>query len=244
MQNDYVTGLFNGAFTISQIPNYLFYALTIILLPVISHATANESKEKTTAAISKALRIMTILLVPVVAMIIGYAKPLMIFFFGLQYAAGSSALQFMAFGVGLLTLFYVMSFAFQGAGLVRVPLKIAFFGMLLNVTLSTLLIKNYGIIGAGIATSITAFFVTIALFYYLKKEFDVSLKNFSLIKIIFSGIIIFMLSFFLPGRNLFFILSSGLLFFLYIGLLYFSKELSSDDLKLFLGMIPGKRKNT
>jgi len=245
LRDDYATGLFNGAFTISQIPNYLFYALTIVLLPVISHSTANEHKQKTTDAINLAFRMMTILLVPIIALIIGYAKPLMVFFFGAPYAAGAGALQFMAFGVGLLTLFYVMSFAFQGAGKVIIPLKIAFFAMFLNGGLNLLLVnQNLGIVGAGIATSITAIFVTLALFYYLKKEFSASLKISSLLKIFFAGLFIFLLSFFLPGQGLLFIFSGGFLFLLYLGLLYFLKEIDSQDLSLILSMLPGKRKKT
>jgi len=44
LQDDNGSGLFNGAFTIAQIPNYLFYALTIILLPVVAHSAANDHK--------------------------------------------------------------------------------------------------------------------------------------------------------------------------------------------------------
>ncbi len=242
LRDDYATGLFNGAFTISQIPNYLFYALTIVLLPVISHSTANEHKEKTTAAISIALRMMTILLIPTIALIISYAQPLMIFFFGAQYAGGANALQFMAFGVGLLTLFYVMSFAFQGAGLVKLPLKIAFFGMLLNTTLNVILVKAYGLIGAGIATSITASFVTMALFYFLKKTFSVQLKISSALKIIFSAVMIYFLSFLLPSTKILFIFSGAFLFLVYFSILYLLKELTQEDFAIFKNMIPGFKK--
>jgi O-antigen/teichoic acid export membrane protein len=166
----------------------------------------------------------------------------MIFFYGSQYAPGATVLQFMAFGIGLLTLFYVMSFAFQGAGLVRVPLRIAFFGMLMNAVLNFMLIKNLGMIGSGIATSITAIFVTILLFFALKKEFDVSLKLSTLSKMFFASILIYGLSFILPGQHLLFILSGGILFLFYLGILYLLKELGPDDIAMIKGMIPGLRK--
>ncbi len=239
LQDDYATGLFNGAFTISQIPNYIFYALTIVLLPVISHSTANEHQQKTTNAINMALRMMTMLLLPTIALIISYAQPLIVFFFGSQYAEGASALQLLAFGVGLLTLFYVMSFAFQGAGLVKLPLKIAFFGMLTNVILNIIFVKNYGLIGAGIATSITAIFVTIALFYFLKTTFSAQLKTSSGLKITGSAIIIYILSLFLPSTKILFIFSGAFLFLVYFGILYLLKELTKDDFVIFKHMIPG-----
>ena len=243
LQNDHLTGLFNGAFTIAQIPNYLFYALTIILLPIVSHSAANESRKKTAATVTKALRMMTLILLPTVALIISYAKPLMIFFFGGKFAEGASALQFMAFGIGILTLFYVMSFAFQGAGLVKIPLKIAAIGMILNVTLNVILVKTHGLVGSGMATSITAIIVTFVLLYNLKKEFDAYLKLTTYLKIITASIIIFAFSFFLPGQKMLFIVSGGFLYLLYFTILYFMKEVTKEDFILLKNMLPGKRKN-
>jgi len=242
LQDDYTTGLFNGAFTIAQIPNYLFYALTIVLLPVVAHSAANEHAHKTTEKITTALRIMTLLLLPIIALIIGYAQPLMVFFFGSQYTAGAPALQFMAFGVGLLTLFYVMSFAFQGAGKVTIPLKVAFVGMLIHGALNLLLIKQLGMIGSGIATCVTAIFITFALFTILKKEFNATLKISTLAKMIIASVIIYALSFILPGQHLLFIVSGAILFALYLALLYAMKELTKDDLDLLKSMLPGLRK--
>lgn len=242
LQNDYLTGIFNGALTIARIPNYLFYALTIILLPVISHSTANEDRQKTTAAVSTSLRIMVMLLVPVIALIIAYAEPLMTFFFGSQYSSGAPALQILAFGVGLLTLFYVMSFAFQGAGLTQIPLRIAFFGMILNAVLNLILIPIYQLLGSAIATSITAIFVIAVFSYHLKHDFGATLKTSSVFKMLFAGLVIFGLSFFLPGRHLLFIPFGALLFAVYLGILFFFKELSREDIALAKSLLPGKQK--
>jgi PST family polysaccharide transporter len=242
LQDNYLTGLFNGALTIAQIPSYLFYALTIVLLPIISHAVAEKNHRKATEAVNMALRMMTILLVPVIALSIGFAGPLLAFFFGAPFAAGAGALRFLAFGIGLLTLFYVMSFAFQGAGLVKTPLKVAFWGMLLNGLLNIAMIKPLGLIGSGLATCITAFFVLAALFYYLRRDFSAGLKLLTAGKIFFSGLIIFAISLFLPGNHLLFIPFGGFLFLLYFGFLYLLKEFGPADLQLLKDMIPGRKK--
>lgn len=245
LQNDYLTGLFNGAFTIAQIPSYLFYALTIVLLPAVSHSVAQNDKQKTSDTITASLRIMTLFLIPIVVLIIAYAEPLMIFFFGAPYAAGASALQILAFGLGILTLFYVMSFAFQGAGLVRIPLKIAFFGMLINAILNVFLIKPLGLTGSGLATSVTAIFVIGALFYYLRKKFNAGIRLLSVVKMLLAGLVIFGLSFFLPGQKLLFIPWGAFLFLVYIGILFLFKELKRDDVQLLKSMLPklGQKKD-
>jgi O-antigen/teichoic acid export membrane protein len=135
-----------------------------------------------------------------------------------------------------------MSFAFQGAGLVKTPLKIAFWGMLLNGILNIALIAPLGLVGSGIATCITAFFVLIALFYYLRKDFSAGLKISTAAKIFFSGLVIFAVSLFLPGNHLLFIPFGGLLFLIYFGILYLLKEFGPADLQLLKEMIPGRKK--
>jgi len=242
LQDDYLTGIFNGAFTISQIPNYLFYALTIVLLPVVSHSMADKNNQKTIDAISTSLRMMTLLLIPVVALIMAYAEPLMVFFFGSQFSGGAAVLQVLAFGLGLLTLFYVMSSAFQGAGLVQIPLRIAIFGTVLNAALNLILVSQYKLIGSAIATCVTAIFVIGVFFYHLKNEFKITLKISSLFKMILAGLIIFGLSFFLPGGHLLFIPFGALLFCIYLGILYLFKEINESDRSMIKSMIPGLRK--
>jgi stage V sporulation protein B len=242
LRDDYLTGIFNGALTISRIPNYLFYALTIVLLPVISHSAASEDRQKTNAAVAKSLRIMTMLLVPAVALIIAYAAPLMAFFFGAEYAFGGPILQILAVGVGLLTLFYVMSFAFQGAGLTHIPLRIALFGMVLNAALNLILVPIYGPQGSAIATFITALFVIAVFSYHLKNDFNATLPILSILKMLFAGSAIFTLALFLPSRNLLFIPSGALLFTVYLAILYFTRELASSDIALAKSLIPGIKK--
>ena len=70
LQSDYLTGIYNAAITVGRIPYYLFYTLTIILLPAISKTTAERNTEETKNLVNKSLRLMTLLLFPFVTLMI------------------------------------------------------------------------------------------------------------------------------------------------------------------------------
>ena len=153
LQNDFLTGIYNGALTIGRIPYYLFYALTIVLLPTISKTTFQNDIKETKKVISQSLRFMIMLLLPITILMFVYAEPIINIFYGAGYEQAVPPMQVLVFGVGFLTVFYVMSFVFNGAGLVRIPMYIALVGMIAKIMLNYVLIQTHGIMRSEEHTS-------------------------------------------------------------------------------------------
>lgn len=232
--NDYLTGIYNGALTVGRIPYYLFYALTIVLLPTISKTTSQNNHTETKKTIDKSLRLMMILLPIGIILMNIFASQILSIFYGDKYIPGTNAMQILVFGVGFLTVFYVLSFAFSGSGKVKIPMWIAFGGMVTNIILSYVFINKYGITGAATATSIASFLVMLASLHLAKKEFKSSVKTKSIIKIILTVIATYFLSAFLPTScRYLFIVWSIVLFAFYFTTLYITEELTEEDLELF-----------
>ena len=232
-QNDYLTGLYNGALTIGRIPYYLFYALTIILLPSISKTTSAQDHKETQNTIEKSLRLMLLLLPIGVLLMHIFATPIISIFYGEDYVGGSAAMEVLVFGVGFLTVFYVLSFVFSGAGKVRLPMWIALGGMISNILLSYILINQYSILGAAIATTATSFLVMIASLYFIKKEFKSILKIKSILKVLLAFSVTYSIAIFFPESRYLFILWSAFISLIYFTILYITKELNQDDFLLF-----------
>jgi stage V sporulation protein B len=231
--DDYLTGIYNGALTVGRIPYYLFYALTIVLLPTISKTTSQNNHKETTQTIYKALRLMLLLLPIGVIIMSTFASPILSIFYGSDYISGALSMQILVFGVSFLTVFYVLSFAFSGAGKVKLPMWIALGGMTSNIILSYILIHKYNIAGAAIATSITSFLVMLASLYLIKKEFNSFIKFSSIIKVLIATITTYFLSTLFPASEYLFILWSLILSIAYFIILYITKELGKEDLLLF-----------
>ena len=140
LQNDFLTGLYNASLTIGRLPFYAFYFLTIILLPKISEATFQKEGTKTKKIVNSAMRFLFMLIIPATTLLTVFASSALMFFYGSAYAEATLVLQVLAIGLGFLTIFYILAFVLNGAGKNKIPMWIAFMGMLLNILLNYYLI--------------------------------------------------------------------------------------------------------
>lgn len=242
LHDDYLTGIYNAALTVGRIPYYIFYALTIMLLPVISKTTAAEDHAQTNAVIKQSMRLMTILLIPSVILMSQFASPIIRLFYNSKYAPAAQPMAILAYGVGFLTIFYVMSFVLNGAGKTKVTMWIAIWGLVLNSFLNYFLIKSYGLVGSAVATTITSFATMIAIMYYIQKDFGVILKFENIVKMLFAGVLMFFASHFFSQGKFIFLLWSVILFAGYLILLYFMKEITQQDFDYLLQTVSKKKK--
>lgn len=237
LASDYFTGIYNASLTVGRIPYYLFYALTLVMLPSISRTTAQNNHEETKRIMVQTFRLMLMILVPIILLMVIYADPLIGLFFGANYALSVLPMQILVVGVGFLTIFYVISFALNGAGKVRIPMFIALFGMIANAVLNYFLIARFGITGSAIATSSVSVIITLIILYYSLEYFGNFIKIKKTIKVIFAGFLLFLFSFIFPPQKWFFILWSLILSGIYLGALFLMKEFTREDFDFFRKII-------
>ena len=233
LHSDYLAGIYSAAITVGRIPYYLFYALTIILLPAISKTTAERNVEETESLVNKSLRLLTFLLFPLVTLLICYAPQALHIFYGAKYLDAAAPMAIYTIGVGFLTVFYVLSFALNGAGAVKIPMKLAFFGFLGMVILNFLLIPRYQLIGAALSTTIVSALLMMGILFYTKRHFRVTIAPRTIVMSVLSTVIIVLTSRILPHGTYTAVFSGTLLFALYFALLYLFQELTRDDLAPF-----------
>ncbi len=235
LQSDYLTGIYNAAITVGRIPYYLFYALTIILLPAISKTTAERNTQETEALVNKSLRLLVLLLFPLVTLLMAYAPEVLQLFYGAKYAAAAAPMNIYALGVGFLTVFYVLSFALNGAGLVKIPMKLSFYGFLGMIVLNYLFIPKWQLIGAALSTTLVSFVLMVSILIYTETHFHVRLSLKTVFFSCFSTALIAFLAYLLPrGHNMFVFIAPGtLLFFSYFAFLKLFGELTAHDLAPF-----------
>lgn len=241
LRDDYLTGIYNGALTVGRIPYYVFYALTVILLPVISKSTAEKNHERTAKIINNSLRLMVILLVPSVILMAVFSRPIIKIFYSAKYIDAAYPMSILVIGVGFLTIFYVLSFVMNGAGKTKIPMIISIAGVIVNIILNYILIQKYALIGSAVATSITSFIVMLVMLYYLYRDFKVYIKAKSLLKVAIAGTAMYFLAQVFSKGEFIFILWSIILFAFYLLVLYLLKEIEKEDLEFFKNALRGKR---
>jgi len=233
LRDDRLTGIYNAALTLGYIPYYLFYALTLVMLPSVSRTTSSNNHSETTRIVSMSLRMMVAIIIPLAVVMIVYAAPIIQFFFGNRYMGAALPFQILTFGISFLSIFYVMSFALNGAGKIMVPMYVSLGGMILNGFLNYIFVQSYGIVGSAAATAATAILITGIILFYTHKHFDGLIKLAKLAKFVAAGLIMVLFSLFFPPQKWIFIAWSLILSGIYLGALYFLGEFTRDDLDFF-----------
>jgi len=241
LKDDALTGVYNAALTVGRIPYYIFYAMTVFLLPMVSKSTAQNNLPETQRILAQALRIILILLVPMIILLSLFSRPTLELLYGANYAGGALAMSVLVFGVGCLTLFYVLSFAMNGAGKTKLPMLIATLGVIINSILNYFFILRYGIVGSAIATTIASFLVMLWMLYYLSRDFGVAFQIKSVLRVALAGFHIYLFSLLIPLGNKFFILESILLLVVYFGFLWLLREIKKEDIAILQNIIARKK---
>lgn len=231
--SDYLTGIYNAAITVGRIPYYLFYALAILLLPAIAKTTADNNTEETEKLVNKSLRLLVLLLFPMVTLLITYAPQALHLFYGGKYEAAAIPMSIYALGVGFLTVFYILAFALNGAGLVKIPMKLTFFGCLGMILLNFLLIPLWQLVGAALSTTLVCLVLMISILIYTERHFHVKLSLRTVSFSLLSAFLIAFLARFLPRGTFSFIASGIVLFGGYFALLRLFGELKDQDIAPF-----------
>lgn len=238
--SDHLTGLYNAAITVGRIPYYLFYALTIVLLPAVSKSVADRTGKETRRLVGKSMRLLAFVLFPAVTLLSLYSTRTLELFYGSGYAEAGDAMRIFAVGVGFLTVFYVLAFALNGAGLVKVPMYLSLAGFAFSLALNILLIPGYGIEGAAFATTVASFVLMLAMLVSVERHFDARLSGRLWLFSTVSAAGIVALSFCLPDGRYSFVFSGILLFALYFIPLRLSGELTDEDIAPIRKLLPSR----
>lgn len=227
--SDYLTGIYNAAITVGRIPYYLFYALALILIPAIAKTTAEEDHQETERLVNQSLRLLVLLLFPLVTLLVAYAPQILNLFYGNRFDAAATPMNIYCVGVAFLTVFYVLSFALNGAGLVKIPMRLSIYGVIGMLLLNIILIPRYELIGAALSTTIVCFVLMLAILWYIEHHFRVRLTLRTFFTSLLSALLIALATRALPQGNWSFMVSGAVLFFAYFALLKLFRELKDTD---------------
>ena len=228
--SDDLTGIYSAASTVSRIPYYLFFFMTIILLPKISELIASQNEERTKKLLEKAFKYLFISLIPITVILSLFSESAIRFFYGSQYTSAGAIMSILIFGFAFLTVFYIITFVLNGAGKNRFPVATSLFGALLNGILNWILIQKMGITGSALATTITAFIIMVWALIYANRKIVRFINFRAILKYLLASLLLYLLGwlFFEQGRFIF-ILWSSVLLAIYLIIMITLRELNSRD---------------
>lgn len=237
------TGFYTSALAISRAPYYVFFALSFTLLPSISKSTSTNNLPQTQEYISKSLRYLLMLILPLAFFVSGSAGEVIKLTYSSVYISAASPLSILIFGITFITIFYILATIITGSGNPRVSMAMALSLVPIDIALNLLLIPEYGLEGAATATTITCLIGLIIGAIYVKMKFGMLMCGISFSKILIGSSVLFIIpQFFIVSGLLFIVYAIGM-FGVYFLILLAFKELKEEDKEFISRMLPDSIRN-
>lgn len=201
----FATTIFGGAATILDNANkintlaYEVFAIGIamIVYPTLSELAAKNDKKQYKVELGRAINIILIIMVPAAVGIATLREPLINVIFkrgAFSEDAASLTSQVLLLYTPAMIAYGVrdiLNKAFYAIKDTKTPMINSFIGIIINVVINVLLIKYLGVRGLTLATSISAFVITIVMLLDLNKKLNgIDIKNIiiSFLKVILSAL--------------------------------------------------------
>lgn len=230
------SGYYNAVDPIARLPLVISLSVATAILPAASEAFALKDQKLLTTYVVQSYRLVVLTVLPLCIGIAIFAKPLLELLFGSNFVFGSGALSILVIGMAFYTMFMVSSSIAQGLGYPRLPMYILVVGSIINVALNWFLIQSYGIIGAALATTITAFIIMIPILWKTYNITKISLPFGSFAKITLASTIMGLGIFLLPQTILGLILAIIIAPVIYTIALVFLKGFEKRDVRIMRRM--------
>lgn len=234
-----------GYYTASQnIAKLIFFGMTaifLILFPSISYAVSNKLYDKARNIISQTLRLMIMLILPLTFILSATSKELIELIYSNTYSPAESALSILVFAMGAFTIFTAMTYILSGSGKPHISSVLSFISLCVSVILCFILIPQFDLVGAAIATTAASFVGLILASFYIYKYFNKLISFISLIKITLASLVVYSVALNINIQPLLIPVVYVLLLGLYGILIFIFKELDKNDLQLFKSFIPGQK---
>ncbi|NCU41105.1 MAG: hypothetical protein EOM19_00040 [Candidatus Moranbacteria bacterium] len=231
--DDVLVGEYSASLTLARIPTFLFYALTILLLPTISEMSSVKDVKRSKEIIALVLKSMLIVTVPFLVIFSVYAESILTLLFGISFIGAKEFVPLFCLSMGLLTVLYVLAFAFIGAGRASIPVSLISLALILNIIFSFIFIERFGVIGALWVKIFISLGIVCGVLVAVWKVFGVLILLKDFVPIFVLGSIFYGIALFF-GDSFWMLCTVGLfLSIAYLGILFSLGIISAKDKKIF-----------
>lgn len=226
-------GEYSASLTLARIPTFLFYALTILLLPTISEMSVMKDTKRSKEIIALVLKGMLIVTVPFVVILSAYAESILTLLFGISFVGAKEFVPLFCLSMALLTVLYVLGFAFIGAGKAFIPVSLVSSALVLNIIFSFIFIEKFGVLGALWVKLFISLGIVCGVLLAVWKVFGVLVSLKESFFILLLGVLFYRGALFFGDSFLMLCIIGPILGIVYLGILFSLGIISSKDKKIF-----------
>lgn len=173
-------GIYGAAVRISMLVNFILVSVNSIAAPNIAAAYGRRNLAELRSIVSKSSKVLFYAGLPLIVIILlgsGYLMSV----FGEDFSKGKLILQILIIGQSFTLFFGPCGCLLSMTGYEKVLSNNSIVVGIVTIVLCLLLVPRYGIVGASLASTVSAVFLGISLSFYVKRIFKISI-----IRLIFS----------------------------------------------------------
>ncbi len=185
-----MVGFYNAAVNLGKSPYFLLATFSTTVLPSVSKALKEGNEAGAQRLVAQHNSYVLLLSLPVAALVVASGAQLLDLVYPAKYVVAAPALAILIFSMSGLSLINVLTSAVTAAGKPRVAMLVVLACVGLQVTLGSLLIPRFGMIGTATANALTVLFGVVACSWSVKKIFGAVLELGRVLKATFASAII------------------------------------------------------
>ncbi len=229
MKGDLVVGYYSAAYKFLEVLMFIPSAFVGSLFPIFSNFYFS-SMESLKLLYERSFKYLSIAGLPIAVGTTLLAEKIIFFVYKEGFSESILALKLLIWTVPLIFLTYLFGTVIASINKQIIALKINILCMLLNIGLNLILIPQYSLIGASVATVITYILSIILCFYYVSKHLcKIQFKSFAS-KILIANLIMALFILIFIKMNLLLIVFISIL--LYFGVLFLLGVITKTDYDL------------
>lgn len=169
MTNDEQVGIYNIAYKIGSVGFLVIVSVSTIITPKMAELYGQGNISQLKKLTHNSTRLIAVLSLPIVLVLILFSNYILSFW-GTEVVVGSTTLIIVSIGVLFSAIAGNVDQILNMTENQHILRNITIFSFFVNLILSYVLIPNYGIEGAAIASLITNVLINILCLYYIKKK--------------------------------------------------------------------------
>lgn len=235
LKDNFQTGLYTSAVTISKVPIFLIFPLSLTVLPTISKTISDGDIRLTEQYIKQSLRLLLMLVLPASLILIATSDKCISLFYGIKYIPASAPLNILIIGAIFFSIKLVMSSVIVASGWPRLIIFIGIFSLLVDIVLLFTLINKIGLMGAAVASAVTHFFGFMISYIYVARKFMLRLIPSSLMRTGLASLVVYLIATLYSPSGIMLLFYYALLLCIFFFLLVIMKEIDFEEVKQKLG---------
>lgn len=182
-------GVYNVAYPLAQLLIVSLAGFKFAFLPIISELHSENNLREMNMMYETATKWVSLLTLPALCIFILYPDVVISTTFGANYASGSTALSVLSLGFFVHVMLGFNGATLSAVGRTRRVMYANIFTSIINITMNILLIPEFGVLGAAVATTVSYFVLNILLSYQTYSILGISPVSNRTINPVFAGLI-------------------------------------------------------